>query len=130
MKTPNRLQIIPEDLVVQLRVLPQNEQRYYTKGDWLWTNNILEVRISREIATEDPRYVMLMFVHELTEALLCRTAGITAAQVDAFDMLHQREKEPGENLTAPYHLQHVAAEAAERALADHLGINWKSYLHG
>jgi hypothetical protein len=69
-----------------------------------------------------------MFVHELVEALLCRSMGVTAAQVDAFDMLHQRDGEPGEIPCAPYHRQHMAAQAAERALADHLGVDWENYL--
>lgn len=71
---------------------------------------------------------MLIFVHELTEAILCRSDGVTAEQVDAFDMLHLGENEPGENPAAPYHRHHVAAGAAERALADQLGINWAEYL--
>ena len=129
MNSPSFFQMIPHDLVVRLRVLPQQEQRYQTEGDWLWKDNTLEIRISREVGEEDPQYTMLMFVHELIEALLCRSAGIAAARVDAFDMVHQKDGEPGDNPSAPYHQQHVAAEAAERALADQLGINWEPYLN-
>ena len=126
----NSNQGIPEDLVVHLRVLPQSEQRYDTEGDWLWDGSALEIRISREVGKEDPRYAVLMFVHELTEALLCRSAGITGEDVDAFDFLHQKDNEPGENPAAPYHRQHCAAEAAEHALAAYLGVNWERYLRG
>ncbi len=115
--------------MVRLRIVPQLEQRYDTEGDWLWTaGNVLEIRISREVGEEDPRYGMLMFIHELIEALLCRSAGVTGARVDAFDMLHQGSGEPGEDPSAPYRTQHIAAEAAERALAEALGVNWQSYL--
>jgi hypothetical protein len=91
-----RFKTIPDDLVVRLHVLPQRE-RYDTEGDRLRADNTLEVRIGREVGEEDPRYRMLMFVHELVEALLCRSMGVTAAQVDSFDLLHQGNGEPGLN---------------------------------
>jgi hypothetical protein len=119
---------IPDDLLVRLSILPHQEQRYDTEGDWLWAGSILEIRISRELRDDDPRYALLMFVHELVEALLCRSMGVSAAEVDAFDMLHQRDGEPGEIPSAPYHRQHMAAQVAERALADELAVDWKSYL--
>ena len=128
MNRPGSFQTIPDDLVVRLHVLPQREQRYDTEGDWLWADNTLEVRISREVGEDDPRYGMLMFVHELVEALLCRSMGVTAAQVDSFDLLHQGNGEPGELRSAPYHRQHMAAQAAERALADQLAVHWERYL--
>lgn len=128
MKGSASFQKIPPDLVVRLRVVAQKKQRYDTEGDWLWDADTLEIRISREVGEQDPRYATLLFVHELIEALLCRSAGITGAQVDAFDMSHQQEGEPGDNPAAPYHRQHAAAEAAERALANQLGINWDEYL--
>jgi hypothetical protein len=119
---------IPDDLLVRLNILPHNEQRYDTEGDWLWAGSTLEVRISREVGDDDPRYGLLMFVHELVEALLCWSTGVTAAQVDAFDISHQRDGEPGEVPCAPYHHQHMAAQAAERALAGELGVDWGRYL--
>jgi hypothetical protein len=128
MKGSASFQKIPPDLVVRLRVVPQNRQRYDTEGDWLWSGDTLEIRLSREVGDHDPRYTTLLFVHELIEALLCRSAAISGAQVDAFDMSHQEESEPGDNPAAPYHRQHAAAEAAERALANQLGINWDDYL--
>ena len=128
MDTPVSFHGIPHELVVRLQVVPQREQRYDTEGDWLWADNTLEVRISREVGDDDPRYGLLLFVHELMEALLCRSMGVTPAQVDAFDRLHQRDGEPGELQCAPYHQQHMAAQAAERALADELGVDWEKYL--
>lgn len=128
MKGSASFQKIPPGLVVRLRVVPHRKQRYDTEGDWLWDGDTLEIRLSREVGEQDPRYTTLLFVHELIEALLCRSGGITGAQVDAFDMSHQEENEPGDDPAAPYHRQHAAAEAAEHALADQLGINWDEYL--
>jgi hypothetical protein len=115
-------------LRVNLRIIPANQQRYDTAGDWLWTSNTLEIRISREVANKDIRYAMLLFVHELVEALLCRAAGITTAQVDSFDMSHPQADEPGDDPKAPYHRQHLAAEAVERELARQLQVKWKDYI--
>jgi hypothetical protein len=128
MDRPVCFQAVPDELVVRVQVVPQREQRYDTEGDWLWADNTLQVRISREVGDDDPRYGLLLFVHELVEALLCRSMGVTAAQVDAFDTLHQQDREPGELQGAPYHQQHMAAQAAERALADELGVDWDKYL--
>jgi hypothetical protein len=114
--------------VVRLRVIPESEQRYQTSGDWQWRADTLEIRLSREVADEDPRYGTLLLVHELIEALLCRGAGVSGAAVDAFDISHPDASEPGDDPAAPYHRQHRAAEAAERALADQLGVNWDKYL--
>ncbi len=119
---------IPDDLVVRLRVLPREQQRYDTAGDWIWNGNNLEVRVSKEAAEEDPRYTTLIFTHELIEALLCRSAGVTQEQVDAFDMSYQGDDEPGDDPKAPYHRQHLAAEAAERELARKLGVDWHEYM--
>jgi hypothetical protein len=119
---------IPDDLVVRLRLVPEDQQRYPTAGDWLWSGGTLEIRVSREIDQDDTRYTVLLFIHELIEALLCRGAGITGAQVDAFDLSRPGDDEPGDDPAAPYHRQHVAAEAAERALAEHLGVDWQQYL--
>jgi hypothetical protein len=121
-------QIVPHELQVKLLLVPQSEQRYDTSGDWLWSGNRLEIRVSREMADLDPRYAMLLFVHEMIEALLCRSSGVSAVEVDSFDMSHPQSDEPGADPAAPYHRQHMAAEAAERALAAHLGVNWDQYV--
>jgi len=118
---------LPSKLLVRLRVLPHRAQRYDTEGDWIWHDQTLEIRISREVGEHDPRYGVLLFVHELIEALLCRADGITTACVDAFDLAYPGA-DPGEDPAAPYHRQHMSAEAAERALADYLGIDWQDYL--
>jgi hypothetical protein len=118
---------MPALLTVRLKLVPHKAQRYDTDGDWFWHSGTLEIRLSREATDEDPRYPTLLFVHELVEALLCRSAGIDVKQVDRFDMHYVGKGEPGDDPAAPYHLQHVAAEAAERALSDQLAVDWKKY---
>ncbi|HEV3109124.1 MAG TPA: hypothetical protein VGY99_01420 [Candidatus Binataceae bacterium] len=121
---------LPKSMTVQVLLVPQKEQRYETLGDWIWKGSRLEIRLSREFTQRDPRYGVLLLTHELLEALLCRSAGISTQQVDAFDVSFKGEGEPGDDPSAPYHRQHRSAEAAERALAGELGVEWRRYLGG
>jgi hypothetical protein len=119
---------LPDRMTVRVLLVPQSEQRYDTLGDWIWTGTGLEIRLSREFCERDPRYGALLLVHEFVEAMLCRSTGISTRQVDAFDMRFVGDGEPGDDPSAPYHYQHQAAEAAERALAAELGVNWRRYM--
>jgi hypothetical protein len=127
-RPPRPFKPMPSTLTVQLTFIPQESQRYDTAGDWLWYGETLEIRLSREVGDDDPRHATLLFVHELVEALLCQSAGIDARAVDQFDMRFGGKAEPGDDPAAPYHHQHIAAEAVERALADQLGVDWNDYL--
>jgi len=119
---------LPDRITVRVLLVPQKEQRYDTLGDWIWTGTTLEIRLSREFCERDPHYGALLLVHEFVEAMLCRSTGISTRQVDAFDMHFGGDGEPGDDPSAPYHNQHQAAEAAERALATELGVNWRRYI--
>ncbi len=114
-------------LTIVLRLIPHAGQRYDTVGDWQWQGNTLQIRISRELETKNPDFVMLVFIHETIEAILCRHDGITEAEVDAFDMAFKGNSEPGDDPAAPYHRQHRQAERIERQLAAALGVDWSAY---
>lgn len=126
----NTFKALPARISVQVLLVPQKEQRYETLGDWTWSGSRLDIRLSREFAQQDPRYAILLLTHELVEALLCRSAGISSQQVDAFDMAFKGDGEPGDDPSAPYYQQHRWAEAAEHALAGELGVEWRRYLGG
>jgi len=126
----NTFRPLPARITVQVLLVPQKQQRYETLGDWTWNGSRLDIRLSREFAQEDPRYGILLLTHELVEALLCRSSGVSGRQVDAFDMAFTGDGEPGDDPAAPYHRQHRWAEAAERALAGELGVEWRRYLGG
>ena len=119
---------LPDQMTVRVFLVAQKNQRYDTLGDWIWTETGLDIRLSREFAQQDPRYGALLLVHEFVEAMLCRITGVSTRQVDTFDMSFAGDGEPGDDPSAPYHRQHRAAEAAERALAAELGVNWRRYL--
>jgi hypothetical protein len=126
---------------IDISVIPHDQQRYDSTGDWYWTQNILRVRVSK---LSDPRWEFCLGLHEMIEAMLCHFMGISQEDVDAFDMpyesAHQRNcvcypcgcprqrlSDPGSDKHAPYAFQHKIADAAERVVAAVLGIHWASY---
>jgi hypothetical protein len=104
-----------------IETIPHSQQRYNTVGDWyLDAYGSLIIKVS-EITK---RYEWLIAIHELVEAILCECAGITAAQVDKWDKEHI---EAGDDPEAPYHRQHIFADAIERLVALELGVRWDPY---
>ena len=118
------------DIIV--RNLPHEDQRYDTVGDWqiVRQGNRIRVCVSR---MDNWRFEALVALHEIVEAVLCKHAGISSADVDAFDTLYEEMRkagdtgEPGDDPRAPYHRQHLFATKLERLLADELGIDWEEY---
>lgn len=102
-------------------------------GDWKYGDNFIEVAVK---SMSDWRYELLVQVHELVEAALCKQRGITDDEVTAFDMqfeeeraagLHSPTEEDGDDPSAPYHKEHFAATNIERLLARELGVVWSDY---
>ena len=114
-----------------LEAIPARQQRYCTCGDWqFFPNDECLISVS---AQEDWRHELLIAIHELVEAALCRQRGISQKAVDAFDMAFEQgrdlgdESEPGDAPDAPYRREHRFAENIERQLAHELGVNWREY---
>lgn len=115
-----------------LRVIDHKFQRYDTCGDWHLWPKLTDVSVS---TMPDRRYELLVAVHELIEAELCRARGITEHQVTAWDNQHnqggtidkQFYTEPGDDPAAPYHREHVFASKVEEMLAHELGVVWADY---
>lgn len=115
---------------IDIRTIPHHAQRYETVGDWFFDEEGLHIRVSK---MSDQRYEWLVGIHELVEVLLCKAAGITQEEVDAFDMAYEKKRpegddsEPGDDLQAPYALQHSIATGVERVVAAFLGVSWSLY---
>ena len=97
--------------------------------DWFWTPaGDLEVQIA---PMSDWRYEMLLAVHELTEAIMCKHNGVSQKQVDEFDTeydkTHDTDCNAGDDPAAPYKREHCFATAIERILCAELGVDWKHY---
>ncbi len=116
--------------------IPHNEQRYETAGDWqAQKDGSCHITVSR---LPDPRYEILVAIHELIEATLCAQRGIKQSDVDTFDQLFEHERgnlgalhgpddEPGDDPRAPYRRQHRIATAIEMLLATEMGVDWADY---
>lgn len=116
---------------ITITVIPHEEQRYETCGDWkINRNGNIDILVSD---TGNIWYNALIGVHELWEVLLCKKRGISDEKVTEFDKEFEsnrpdrNEDEPGDDLHAPYRDEHCSATGAERILASQLGIPWTLY---
>lgn len=116
---------------VIINVIPNDQQRYCTVGDWVWDGDSLTILVSK---MGNWRYEMLVAFHELAEALICRHREIPEEIVSAFDIEYERNRavddtdsEPGDDPHAPYYREHQFATNVERQLALELDVNWNQY---
>lgn len=115
---------------VRIFVIPHNQQRYDTIGDWWYSTDAtgeewLDIRVSREIIGW--RSQMAVATHELVEALLCKGRNIDQHQVDEWDLAHRDVEDPGSIFNAPYHKEHMEAQTIEQRLVHELAMNWSEH---
>jgi hypothetical protein len=109
-------------------VIPHKDQRYETCGDWQFLSEGLRIRVSD---TGDHASNMLVAIHELIEATLCRECLVSENAIDDFDKFYEQNRnedslpEPGNSPLAPYHRQHLIADIVERLVASQAGVNWQ-----
>jgi hypothetical protein len=121
-------------LHIYIDTIPHKDQRYPTCGDYwevtIEDKPVTEVRIS-ELPERD--YEFLVAIHELVELHLCSKRGVNIEDIDRFDKAFEASRtpesfdEPGDDLKAPYHKEHVFATWIERLVAQELGVNWDTY---
>lgn len=113
--------------------VPMSEIRCQQVGDWTYGDDVIDVKSAK---LSDWRYELLVQVHELVGAALCKHWGITDEEVTAFDELfeqeraaglHTAEQENGDDVRAVYHREHMMATLVERLLAMELGVQWEEY---
>ena len=91
---------------------------------------VLHIRVSK---LSDPRYELLIALHELVEVTLCKHRSVTEKSVDAFDIAFEKRRklgnddEPGDDPRAPYRREHFFATSVERLMAAELGVDWRKY---
>lgn len=131
---------------VFIDVIPHHLQRYDTVGDWKFVRDSLFITVSE---MGDWKKEMVVAHHELTEALICKSDGITEKRVNDYDMgfearraladhqdftatcgcYHEPLDEPGDDPHAPYYRQHQVATGMERILVNELELSWGEYEH-
>lgn len=109
---------------IVIETIPHHEQRYATVGDyWDDADGTKQIRVSD---LGDWRMNLLVALHELIELSLCDQRGISEPDVKAWDEDHP-DKDPGALPDAPYHREHMFAEAVERLVGGELGVSWPQY---
>ena len=106
-------------MTIKILTIPHEEQRYDTLGDWQFIGDELIIFISN---TGDWKRDACTALHELVEALMCKSDGVSQEQVDAWDMKHPELPEPGNSITAPYFVQHIMAKTFEQLLTSALRV--------
>jgi hypothetical protein len=116
---------------INIEVIPHEQQRYPTVGDYWMEDGIQQVRVSR---LPDWRYEILVAVHEIIELAITRHRGIPEDVISEFDVEFEklresqlRSGEPGDHPDSPYCKEHFFATSLERLLALELDVNWFEY---
>jgi len=107
-----------------IKTIPHELQRYETCGDYWTEGGCIQFRVT-SLGNAD--YEFLIAMHELIEKQFARKLGISEQTIDAWDLAHEEEEEPGAMLECPYREAHMMAEAIERVLATKLGVDWEHY---
>lgn len=111
---------------ITLEVVPHNQQRLGMIGDWFFEGEDLVVRVTD---LGDWRFNFLIARHEMDEAILCKHHGVTAKQVDEYDLdnPHNGSSNFADNPFAPYYTEHNDALAAEWIMSRLLNVDWMEY---
>lgn len=117
-------------LNINIKTIPDDEQRYDTVGDYWKKDGVDEIKVSM---MGNRQYEFLVAIHEMVEQYLCENAGITDEEITQFDVKYEEKRkngddtEPGEDIYAPYHKQHMFAEKIEKMMAEECKIDWEDY---
>lgn len=111
---------------IEIKTVDPSAMRYPTAGDWEWLPDGALMLTVPEYGGNDVS-VLLVAIHEMIEAYLCKRDGITDEMVTKFDTDNPLLEEPGDDLAAPYHKQHVIAMAIEKDCATATRTDWKAH---
>lgn len=112
---------------IYITVVPHAQQRYDTVGDWTVDGRDWIITVSD---TGNWKANVLIALHELVEMTLCFDRGITAQQVDNFDLKwisHNGIAEPGNDPQCPYEEQHRRASMIEGYVRQWLNLDLREY---
>lgn len=111
---------------IEIKTVDPSAMRYPTAGDWEWLpDGALMLKVP-EYGGNDVS-VLLVAIHEMIEAYLCKRDGVTDEEVTAFDIGNPKLEEPGDDPRAPYHHQHMISMALEREAAIATSTDWDTH---
>ena len=112
-----------------IKIIPHNQQRYNTAGDYFLEKGVWQFRISE---MKSIFYEVFVLFHELWEWFrVCIIKGIKEEDIAKFDIAWQGEKhifsEAGNDPKAPYHKEHLESTALEKFLVRKAKMKWSVY---
>lgn len=119
---------------MNIAAIVTEDVRNHQAGDWRFDERG-NLTVS-SVPLGDWRMELLIQVHELVEASLCKHRGITDEMVTCFDAffeeerargMHTEQDENGDDPRSCYCKEHFCATNIERQLAAELGVQWKEY---
>lgn len=111
---------------IEIKTIDASVMRYPTAGDWEWLPDGALKITAPDYGGQD-QSALLVALHELVEAWLCRRDGVTDQEVTKFDTDHPKLEEPGDDPRAPYHIQHQAAMLTEKTVAMSFSADWDAH---
>jgi hypothetical protein len=113
---------------IVISVIPHNEQRYNTVGDWQFAlNGDLLINVS-DLGNDYYNYLVAR--HEMDEAILCRRFHVDEEEVTKYDLANPDtagNDTLSDNLDSPYFDYHNDALASEWQFGRLLGVDWADY---
>lgn len=105
---------------VRIKTVKPGELPYNRIGDWTWKGKQLIISVQR---MKDWKHEFLIAMHELAEAFLCKSAGISEEEIDQFDKEHDGQWIP----SGPGYKEHLTSTGIESIMAAISGVNWDQY---
>jgi hypothetical protein len=127
---------------ILIDTIPHKDQNYDTAGNYgeVKLGHVTWFTISN---MNNWRYEAAVALHEQYEYFLCKRDGVNLKSIDRFDEAYEKARvaktkapcgckptkasEPGNDIHAPYHFQHVAATKMERKFIFDIGEDWNEY---
>ena len=105
---------------ITIKTVPNEEIKQragFTGADWWFDENgDLQVRVAK-LSSEEREAALI--VHETVEAILAKFHGVKVEDVDAFDVIAEKDDhsvDAGDLEGCPYGREHTAATACERVV--------------
>jgi hypothetical protein len=108
-----------------VKSIPHDQQEYDTMGNWRRLPD--DTMLIEVDDMGDWRKELIVAIHEMVEAALCQHRGISEQSVSDYDKSHPDSPQPGDELDAPYRLEHEFATDIERLIGRALDVDLQSY---
>lgn len=108
---------------IEIEFIPQDQQRYQTLGDYWEEPDRMVFKITQMSGLRS----LFVLVHEIWECYRTLKNGIKECDISDFDIGNPQLDDPGLDLEAPYHKEHMESDVLERMCCVMDGDDWVRY---